>query len=259
MWKCIRCEKENEDMAEICVECGHGRTMDYIYHRTLAKVSARLTKKWRISHNTQKEPVEETGQKELSDLKSAVAYMKDEISKEQNEINTLHTIIEERRELIEKDAKADKKTMTIAWIIFISLIVYIIYRYGFDGKIYRYGFDGKITWDAVKQFWGLKTDGGLDIGNILSVVATLIVCVIALAFFMFCGGIVVIGIIYAIINPLIGRFIGKVSDKTRKQAETERDNAQKSIDEKKNKINAIYSEIASLEEEINEIETNSFS
>lgn len=82
MWKCIRCEKENEDMVEICAECGHGRTMDYIYHRTLAKVSARLTKKWRISHNTQKEPAEEAGQKELSDLRSAVAYMKDEISKE---------------------------------------------------------------------------------------------------------------------------------------------------------------------------------
>lgn len=80
---------------------------------------------------------------------------------------------------------------------------------------------------------------------------------------MLCCGFVVIaipaGIIYAIINLLIGRFIGKVSDKTRKQAETERDNAQKSIDEKKNKINAIYSEIALLEEEINEIETNSFS
>ena len=254
MWKCIRCEKENEDMAEICAECGHGRTMDYIYHRTLAKVSARLTKKWRISHNTQKEPTEETGQKELSDLRSAVAYMKDEISKEQNEINTLHTIIEERRELIEKDAKADKKTMTIAWIIFISLIVYIIYRYGFDGKI---------TWDAVKQYWGLKTDGGLDIGNILSVVTTLVVCVIAFGLFMLCCGIVVlaipVGIIYAIINLLIGRFIGKVSDKTRKQAEIERYNAQKSIDEKKNKINAIYSEIASLEKVINEIETNSFS
>lgn len=254
MWKCIRCEKENEDMAEICAECGHGRTMDYIYHRTLAKVSARLTKKWRISHNTQKEPAEETGQKELSDLKSAVAYMKDEISKEQNEINTLHTIIEERRELIEKDAKADKKTMTIAWIILISLIVYIIYRYGFDGKI---------TWDAVKQYWGLETDGGLDIGNILSVVGTLILGVIGLGFIMFCGGIVVLaiplGIIYAIIDLLIGRFIGKVSDETRKQAETERDNAQKSIDEKKNKINAIYSEIDSLEKEINEIETNSFS
>ncbi|MZT66966.1 MULTISPECIES: hypothetical protein [Blautia] len=254
MWKCIRCEKENEDMVEICAECGHGRTMDYIYHRTLAKVSARLTKKWRISHNTQKEPAEEAGQKELSDLRSAVAYMKDEISKEQNEINTLHTIIEERRELIEKDAKADKKTTTIAWIICISLIVYIIYRYGFDGKI---------TWDAVKQFWGLKTDGGLDIGNILSVVAMLVVCVIAFGVFMLCCGFVVIaipaGIIYAIINLLIGRFIGKVSDKTRKQAETERDNAQKSIDEKKNKINAIYSEIALLEEEINEIETNSFS
>ena len=40
MWKCIRCEKENKDTAEICAECGHGRTMDYVQHRTLSKISA---------------------------------------------------------------------------------------------------------------------------------------------------------------------------------------------------------------------------
>lgn len=44
MWKCIRCEKENKDTAEICTECGHGRTMDYVQHRTLSKISAKLAK-----------------------------------------------------------------------------------------------------------------------------------------------------------------------------------------------------------------------
>ena len=44
MWKCIRCEKENKDTAESCTECGHGRTMDYVQHRTLSKISAKLAK-----------------------------------------------------------------------------------------------------------------------------------------------------------------------------------------------------------------------
>ena len=55
MWKCIRCEKENKDTAEICTECGHGRTMDYVQHRTLSKISAKLAKNWKISRNTEKE------------------------------------------------------------------------------------------------------------------------------------------------------------------------------------------------------------
>ena len=48
MWKCIRCEKENKDTAEICTECGHGRTMDYMRHRTLAKIPAKLAKNWKM-------------------------------------------------------------------------------------------------------------------------------------------------------------------------------------------------------------------
>ena len=55
MWKCIRCEKENKDTAEICTECWHGRTMDYVQHRTLSKISAKLAKNWKISRNTEKE------------------------------------------------------------------------------------------------------------------------------------------------------------------------------------------------------------
>lgn len=47
MWKCIRCEKENQDTEEICTGCGHGRTMDYISHRTLAKISRSLSENWK--------------------------------------------------------------------------------------------------------------------------------------------------------------------------------------------------------------------
>ena len=267
MWKCIRCEKENKDTAEICTECGHGRTMDYMRHRTLAKIPAKLAKNWKISRNTEKEikklnnenrkkiqdlkkkyrqtqlqakkdatrkNAEEVIQKKLSSLRSSVAFMKDEISKEQDEINTLHGTIEERTKLIDKDAKANKIITIIAWIIAIFLSVYLPY-------IASEG-------DSV-QFCLFKPGGGM---NTDFVVALIMVApsILIVIFGMFPG----YAIIAAIVDLLIGRFIGKISYKTLKQAETERDNAQKSIDKKKNEINSIYQKIAPLEKQISKIE-----
>lgn len=286
MWKCIRCEKENKDTAEICTECGHGRTMDYVQHRTLSKISAKLAKNWKISRNTEKEikklnnenrkkiqdlkkkyrqtqlqakkdatrkNAEEVIQKKLSSLRSSVAFMKDEISKEQDEINTLHGTIEERTKLIDKDAKADKILTTIAWIITISLFLYIVYRYGFGGR-----------WAAVGEFFGGMSDwvkvwGTLSIGDILKCVLVIIVFGGIILFAIAISGIwllaaVPAGIIGLIIELLIGRFIGTVSDETLKQAKTERDNAQNSIDKKKNEINSIYQKIAPLQKQISKIE-----
>lgn len=288
MWKCIRCEKENKDTAEICTECGHGRTMDYMRHRTLAKIPAKLEKNWKISRNTEKKieklnnenrkkiqdlkkkyrqtqlqakkdatrkNAEEVIQKKLSSLRSSVAFMKDEISKEQDEINTLHGTIEERTKMVDKDAKADKILTTIAWIITISLFLYIVYRYGFDGR-----------WAAVGEFFGgmsdwVKFEGTLSIGDILKVVLVIIVSGGIMLFAIAMSGIwllaaVPAGIIGLIIELLIGRFIGTVSDETLKQAETERDNAQKSIDKKKNEINSIYQKIASSQKQISKIESS---
>ena len=295
MWKCIRCEKENKDTAEICTECGHGRTMDYVQHRTLSKISAKLEKNWKISRNTEKEikklnnenrkkiqdlkkkyrqtqlqakkdatketpnenrkNAEEVIQKKLSSLRSSVAFMKDEISKEQDEINTFHGTIEERTKMVDKDAKADKILTTIAWIITISLFLYIVYRYGFDGR-----------WAAVGEFFGgmsdwVKFEGTLSIGDILKVVLVIIVSGGIILFAIAMSGIwllaaVPAGIIGLIIELLIGRFIGTVSDETLKQAETERDNAQKSIDKKKNEINSIYQKIASSQKQISKIESS---
>lgn len=288
MWKCIRCEKENKDTAEICTECGHGRTMDYVQHRTLSKISAKLAKNWKISRNTEKEieklnnenrkkiqdlkkkyrqtqlqakkdatrkNAEEVIQKKLSSLRSSVAFMKDEISKEQDEINTLHGTIEERTKLIDKDAKADKILTTIAWIITISLFLYIVYRYGFGGR-----------WAAVGEFFGgmsdwVKFEGTLSIGDILKVVLVIIVSGGIILFAIAMSGIwllaaVPAGIIGLIIELLIGRFIGTVSDETLKQAKTERDNAQNSIDKKKNEINSIYQKIASSQKQISKIESS---
>ena len=295
MWKCIRCEKENKDTAEICTECGHGRTMDYVQHRTLSKISAKLAKNWKISRNTEKEikklnnenrkkiqdlkkkyrqtqlqakkdatketpnenrkNAEEVIQKKLSSLRSSVAFMKDEISKEQDEINTLHGTIEERTKMVDKDAKADKILTTIAWIITISLFLYIVYRYGFDGR-----------WAAVGEFFGgmsdwVKFEGTLSIGDILKVVLVIIVSGGIILFAIAMSGIwllaaVPAGIIGLIIELLIGRFIGTVSDETLKQAKTERDNAQNSIDKKKNEINSIYQKIASSQKQISKIESS---
>ena len=288
MWKCIRCEKENKDTAEICTECGHGRTMDYVQHRTLSKISAKLAKNWKISRNTEKEieklnnenrkkiqdlkkkyrqtqlqakkdatrkNAEEVIQKKLSSLRSSVAFMKDEISKEQDEINTLHGTIEERTKLIDKDAKADKILTTIAWIITISLFLYIVYRYGFGGR-----------WAAVGEFFGGMSDwvkvwGTLSIGDILKCVLVIIVFGGIILFAIAISGIwllaaVPAGIIGLIIELLIGRFIGTVSVETLKQAKTERDNAQNSIDKKKNEINSIYQKIASSQKQISKIESS---
>lgn len=288
MWKCIRCEKENKDTAEICTECGHGRTMDYVQHRTLSKISAKLAKNWKISRNTEKEieklnnenrkkiqdlkkkyrqtqlqakkdatrkNAEEVIQKKLSSLRSSVAFMKDEISKEQDEINTLHGTIEERTKLIDKDAKADKILTTIAWIITISLFLYIVYRYGFGGR-----------WAAVGELFGGMSDwvkvwGTLSIGDILKCVLVIIVFGGIILFAIAISGIwllaaVPAGIIGLIIELLIGRFIGTVSDETLKQAKTERDNAQNSIDKKKNEINSIYQKIASSQKQISKIESS---
>ena len=47
MWKCLRCEKENQDSAEKCTSCGHERTMDYIQYRTLSKVSETTSVNWK--------------------------------------------------------------------------------------------------------------------------------------------------------------------------------------------------------------------
>ena len=48
MWKCVRCEKENQDSAEACVNCGHGRTMDYTGHPTLCRIRPETTDNWKL-------------------------------------------------------------------------------------------------------------------------------------------------------------------------------------------------------------------
>ena len=60
MWKCIRCEKENPDSAEVCIYCEHARTMDYTGHRTLCKIRPEITARWKQNNpeNLKKQAIE---------------------------------------------------------------------------------------------------------------------------------------------------------------------------------------------------------
>ena len=52
MWKCIRCEKENQDTEEICPGCGNAKSMDYINYRTLTRINNSVIEKWKAEQNT---------------------------------------------------------------------------------------------------------------------------------------------------------------------------------------------------------------
>ena len=47
MWKCIRCNKDNQDSAEKCINCGHGKTMDYTGHRSVSRLRPEMTENWK--------------------------------------------------------------------------------------------------------------------------------------------------------------------------------------------------------------------
>lgn len=52
MWKCERCNKENQDSIENCTGCGQGKTMDYIHHRTLSRIKLSTADNWKINNNS---------------------------------------------------------------------------------------------------------------------------------------------------------------------------------------------------------------
>lgn len=51
MWKCKRCEKENPDSEENCVNCGHGKNMDYTRHRVVSKLGLNIVDNWKYNQN----------------------------------------------------------------------------------------------------------------------------------------------------------------------------------------------------------------
>lgn len=233
MWKCIRCEKENKDTEEICTECGHGRTMDYVQYRTLAKISAKLAKNWKISRNTEKDPekeknAEEFIQKKLSDLRSSVTSMKNEISKEQNEINALYAVVEARNKQIEKNKKIGDKVDSICgkltWLLAVLITVFAVYEIAFVENT------------------GIEYIKENLISAVLCTITTLIGSLLGCGLVIGISGVIII----AVVNVI----------RSAARTEIERDNAQKSLDEKKNKINSIQSNVARLEYQIQRSEND---
>ena len=47
MWKCRRCNKENQDSEEKCINCGNGKTMDYTGHRSVSRLCPEMTNNWK--------------------------------------------------------------------------------------------------------------------------------------------------------------------------------------------------------------------
>lgn len=47
MWKCIRCNKKNQDSEEKCINCGHGKTMDYTGHCSVSRLRPEMTETWK--------------------------------------------------------------------------------------------------------------------------------------------------------------------------------------------------------------------
>ena len=72
MWKCIRCEKENQDFIENCMECGHGKTMNYIEYKTVSKVQDSVQSNWKQEQNTP----EYFKKKGIEHLKKTVEYFR---------------------------------------------------------------------------------------------------------------------------------------------------------------------------------------
>ena len=52
MWKCMRCEKENQDSIENCTGCGKAKSMDYINYRTLSRINNSVAENWKADQNT---------------------------------------------------------------------------------------------------------------------------------------------------------------------------------------------------------------
>lgn len=213
MWRCTRCEKENQDAAEICAECGHARTMDYMYHRTLSRISETVAANWKIVHDTSRENAQENRkaatefiERKLGDLEYSRTCWQRKNADGPNEINRLRGVVEECDRKIEKIARADARRKKIVFVItFLVLLVSTILAY-----------------PDVKN-WLSYIDDFLGITKISSVGDLFVTVLKALAEMSFLCGFFAIcyGVLLFEINPLTEKL---------KQVTTERDSAQEAID-----------------------------
>lgn len=223
MWRCTRCEKENQDAAEICVECGHARTMDYMYHRTLSRIPETVAANWKIVHDTSRENAQENRkaatefiERKQGDLEYSRTCWQRKIADTQNEISRLSGVVEECDRKIEKIARADARRDKILYVIaFLGLLVTI-----------RQAFPDVKNWlsfiDDILGITKIASVGDLFV-TVLTVLWEMVVLYLTYTFwYVFCYLFLVVGI-----NWVTDR------NKTLKQITVERDNAQKYIDKQK--------------------------
>ena len=294
MWKCIRCQKENQDTEENCTGCGHGRTMDYISHRTLAKISRSLSENWKRTNreefrqkrnkpveqrveNQKKEnrkEAEEFVQEKLADLTNSVKDIEKKISNGQNEINTLNWTVQERNEVIEKEKnekieqvrdKAEDIVMILNSIGGILFYLWYLYKVIFEvapGEV-----SDKIS--GVSE-WTLKLSDIPALGLEEPARLTVAEC-IKQDFKGFATEVISDAIVFAIVMYLttwgliiieslivkgaIRLILGKlVKGETLKKLTEERDNARQLRDAKTNEITVIQAQLNSLKQQIQRIE-----
>lgn len=234
MWKCMRCEKENQNTAETCIGCGHGRTMEYLQHRTLTKLPWSLAAHWKTSNRKE---AEEFVQNKLVSLGSSVNYEKEKIADKQKELDELNRTVRKHNKTIEKKKKNDKVWESITDIFrkicVIGVALFWCYMF------YEIMF-------VEKESEGTGLVGFIGVG-----VICIFSCFISARFWS-CVGLVVI----AIIEVLVEAIMGIVNDEKLKQISAERDCIQHSIDEKTEELAAVQSELSSLEQRIQRIEEN---
>lgn len=212
MWRCIRCEKENQDAAEICVECGHARTMDYMYHRTLSKIPEKVAANWKIVHDTSKEVAQENRKAATEFIEGVedivTGYLR-AASDRRNEINRLRGVVEECDRKIEKIDRADARIEKILYpIVVLLLLVSAILAYP-DVK----------NWPSyIDDIFGIT-----KIASVGDLFATVLSALTAMIFLY---------LIFAIFYGILLFEIKRLTDRNKKleQVTTERDNAQKALD-----------------------------
>ena len=292
MWKCIRCQKENQDTEENCTGCGHGRTMDYISHRTLAKISRSLSENWKRTNREElrqkrNKPVEQRVenqkkenrkeaekfvQEKLADLTNSVKDIEKKISDGQNEINTLNWTVQERNEVIEKNEKIEQVRDNAEMIVMIlnsigGILCYLwcLYKVIFEvvpGEVSD-KISGVSEW-AIKPSdipaLGLEEPARLTVAECIKqdfkgFATEVISDAIVFAIVIYLATRVLIIIESLIVKGAIRLILGKlVKGETLKKLTEERDNARQLRDAKTNEITVIQAQLNSLKQQIQRIE-----
>lgn len=110
MWKCICCEKENQDTEEVCIYCEHVKTMDYVHYRTLSKVTVSTVKNWKVDQNN----TEYLKKQAVNHLKEAVKLLEKTKLNEldaptQNMLNELKKYLSPGEKTVKEKSKKVKK------------------------------------------------------------------------------------------------------------------------------------------------------